>query len=680
MKKTRILHLILIATLFSFGLYAQPTNIDCQNAFNILDPIDWCSDTDEFTNVDAGDSGYGSCWIDGADNDVWFRFKAFAKAVNIVINGQGAGATIENPQVALYTGTCGGTLNELECQQDLAGNDIIDAFQGGLTIGADYYIRVDSELGKEGSFQICINNYNPPSEPGQDCFSSSVLCDKSPFIVQSVSGGGIDPNEAANSCLGGIFGDSEMQSTWFNWTCETSGTLTFTISPLNGPDDLDFVLYELPSGIQNCGDKTILRCMATACQGPTGLDLTSTDLEEDLNCDPGEDGFVKFIDMVAGTSYALMINNFSETGLGFNMEFGGTGTFLGPQADFSIDPDSGLKCDQDFIITDLSSFPNGSILEWEWNFGEGAIPQTANTPGPHSVNFNSFGEKFIVLTITTDLGCEVTQVLPLFAEPCCEDLEAIGLDIVDVQDLLCAGVPGGYIEVDGFGGSPEYEYSIDGGPFTEVPSFDNLLSGNYQVNIVDIKGCADSIDVFVDEPAPLFVEAGPDITVTLGFDGQLNAVYGPSVPITINWTPPDGLSCIDCLDPTVVAPGTTTYCIEITDDVGCTAKDSVTVRVKIERPVFAPNIFSPNKDGINDFFNLFGGPAIANIESLFVFDRWGNRMYEAGASLTPGDQFSGWDGTFNGKDVNPGVYVWVAEVRFVDDVVETITGDITLIK
>ena len=433
----RHLYLSLGFCFILFQSIAQPTNIDCQNAFVINDPISWCSETTQFTNVDAPGSGYGkaTCWTN-ANNDVWFKFTAFAKAVNVVINGAALDGTLDNPEIAIYAGVCGGVINELECQTDALAKDVISAFQGGLVIGATYFIRVDGRLNETGTFQLCINNYNPPEEPGQDCFSGSILCDKSPFVVQFVTGGGLDPDEAANSCIGGIFGDSEMQSTWFKWTAENDGTLTFIITPLKANDDIDFVLYELPNGINDCTGKNLIRCMATACVGPTGLDLTSTDLEEDLNCDPGEDGFVKFIDMIAGNSYALLINNFTESGTGFNMEFGGSGDFRGPTADFMVDPLSGLKCDQDFDITDLSIFANGAIVGWDWNFGDHAIPQDANTQGPHSVNYESFGEKFIVLTIETDLGCTVTEVLPIYVEPCCEDVEAIDILIDNVIDLI----------------------------------------------------------------------------------------------------------------------------------------------------------------------------------------------------------------------------------------------------
>ena len=90
--------------------------------------------------------------------------------------------------------------------------------------------------------------------------------------------------------------------------------------------------------------KIDLRCNATfggnnvSCGPKTGLSLLSTDLEEDLNCDKGEDGFVKYIDMVAGRAYALVVNNWSASGKGFAIEFGGTGEFEGPEPDFIFDP------------------------------------------------------------------------------------------------------------------------------------------------------------------------------------------------------------------------------------------------------------------------------------------------------------------------------------------------------
>lgn len=668
-------------TFVIFGLKAQIEFTDCQDAFEILDPIDWCSPNEGFNNINVGASGYGpaTCW-DNANNDVWFSFTSFATATNIVITAENAN-TLNAAQVALYTGTCGGTINELQCESDF---DIVNLFETGLIIGQKYYIRVNGINNAQGSFKICINNYNPPVEPGQDCITGSVLCDKSPFVVQSVTGAGSDPDEANGSCLGNFGQLSENQSTWFKWTAANNGSLTFTISPLNPSDDLDFVLYEINDVSGNC-DKIELRCMATACEGPTGIDFESTDLVEDLNCDSGEDGFVRFIDMEVGKSYALMINNFSNTGTGFNMEWGGTGEFLGPDPEFEVIPDSGLACDQEFQVINLSTdTPGITITDYNWTFGERAIPARSSDQNPGTIQYEKFGQKFIVLEVTTDKGCIVTEVVPVFAEPCCEDLEAIGINLIDKQDLICPGIPDGAFNISGFGGSPEYEFSLNGSDnYTEITTYDDLFAGNYQVNIIDIKGCEDSININLDEPDPVIPEAGPDQETTLGFTADLNGSFNPpGEPVTINWysDPPDpNMSCTNCLNPEVFPPGTTTYYMEVITQDSCITVDSVVVRVKLERPIYGPNIFTPNNDGVNEYFSLYTNRAATEIDVLRVYDRWGNMVYE-GRNLPLNDPTVGWDGTFNGSSVNPGVFAWYAEVTFIDNVTAEFTGDVTVMR
>ncbi|HRD82001.1 MAG TPA: gliding motility-associated C-terminal domain-containing protein, partial [Saprospiraceae bacterium] len=58
--------------------------------------------------------------------------------------------------------------------------------------------------------------------------------------------------------------------------------------------------------------------------------------------------------------------------------------------------------------------------------------------------------------------------------------------------------------------------------------------------------------------------------------------------------------------------------------------------------LFAPNAFSPNDDGINDVFMLFGGNGVERVAMLRIFDRWGNMMFEA-RDFLPGDPQFGWN-------------------------------------
>jgi len=67
------------------------------------------------------------------------------------------------------------------------------------------------------------------------------------------------------------------------------------------------------------------------------------------------------------------------------------------------------------------------------------------------------------------------------------------------------------------------------------------------------------------------------------------------------------------------------------------------------------------------------------IRSFRVFDRWGEELYFA-SNFLPGDNAAAWDGLYNGKELQAGVYIYYAEVEFVDNRVEIIRGDVTIFK
>ena len=78
---------------------------------------------------------------------------------------------------------------------------------------------------------------------------------------------------------------------------------------------------------------------------------------------------------------------------------------------------------------------------------------------------------------------------------------------------------------------------------------------------------------------------------------------------------------------------------------------------------------------------VYAGVAAApqGVQKLQIYDRWGEMVWE-GTNLPLNDESVGWDGTHNGRPLNPGVFVYVAEVTFIDNSVLTFEGDITLIR
>ena len=70
---------------------------------------------------------------------------------------------------------------------------------------------------------------------------------------------------------------------------------------------------------------------------------------------------------------------------------------------------------------------------------------------------------------------------------------------------------------------------------------------------------------------------------------------------------------------------------------------------------------------------------VTEIQDFEIFNRWGDIMYKL-TNFQPNDPALGWDGTFRGKPLDPGVYVYWAKVKFVDGTVEVFKGDVTLIR
>lgn len=684
--------------IFPFIAASQPDNDFCLDAIRISDVTRYCSKVGEFTNAgatynSANDVAAPDCWTN-TSHDIWFRFVAVASDVQISVNG----TTLRQPEIELYSGSCSNLTPLFPCVDNpTTGISTATLYKGGLTIGTTYFIRIDGSGTNVGSFQLCIDNFKPASTANGDCISGSILCSKAPFHVQTVSGPGRVTDEANNTCLDNMNSvpgatESETNSTWYKFTAANTGTLTMLITPDDLRDDMDFAIYELPNGLNNCTGKVLVRCGASQCCngrncspgniiGPTGMRDNATDINENGGCQEGQDSYIRSLDMQRGKSYALIINNFSAANKGFFIEFGGTGEFLGPEPNFTVNPLSGLKCGQPFTITD-SSKSNAvvQITNYIWNFGDGALPAEVRVgKGPNQVNYRSFGKKDIVLTVETDKGCSASVVKTIDVLPCCEDLPTLEIN-ASKTDPLCNGLPTGSIRFGGNGGTPDYSFSFNNSSFKRQADYSNLAKGNYLLKVIDAKGCRDSTTITLVDPPPISANAGPDQESRLGYEITLNGSYISNQTIrSIRWVPPSGVVCDSCLMTEAIPPGSTSYKLVVTTVNGCTAVDSMFVNVSIDRSLYVPNVFTPNRDGRNRIFKFYGNRAISGITYLRVFNRWGGLVYE-GKNLNLNNDNEGWDGTYKGKPQPSGVYVYVASVLFVDQVERIIKGDVTLLR
>ncbi len=302
-----------------------------------------------------------------------------------------------------------------------------------------------------------------------------------------------------------------------------------------------------------------------------------------------------------------------------------------------------------------------------------------NTGATSSSLFNLPAGSYTV-TVTDANGCQqigqtqLNQPLPIQSN-------------YTVVNNICFGDDNGSIEIlSTNGGIAPYLYGLDAAAYGQDTLFTNLEAGIYSLSILDANSCEIQQTITLVDPSELLVDAGQDLLLELGENGQLQATTNSPTPVVWAWTPTDYLACdptdsiFNCPDPIVEQPiESIAYLVMITDANGCTATDDVMVEVISNRDVYIPNTFTPNGDGINDLFTIFSGPSGTRINKLSIYDRWGELTFMT--ELAPLNDLSvGWDGSLNGRFLNPGVFVYYAEVEFIDGSTATYKGDVTLLR
>jgi hypothetical protein len=145
--------------------------------------------------------------------------------------------------------------------------------------------------------------------------------------------------------------------------------------------------------------------------------------------------------------------------------------------------------------------------------------------------------------------------------------------------------------------------------------------------------------------------------------------------VATDWIPLDSSGCDNCLRYQFRPEETVWVTLTVFDSAGCRAVDSLLVTV--DPRIFVPNAIDRESVIGNDRFSLFSKDPLP-IRRMLIFDRWGETVFEKHDFFTnnPAD---GWDGRFRGKDVLPGVYVFLAEVEIVPGRMIMLKGDVTVL-
>jgi len=309
-----------------------------------------------------------------------------------------------------------------------------------------------------------------------------------------------------------------------------------------------------------------------------------------------------------------------------------------------------------------------------WNF-QGAEIQTSNEENPE-VCYNAPGTYSVSLYANGAGGDSVRvfeNVITVINTPECRPtIEAM------LPDTMCAGTCEFFSAI--FTNADSVHWNFPGGnPETSIAQTPGLVCfdaiGNYTVIIeaFNASGAATPViaNIFVGERPPL--NAGPDRTINSGATLTLTAGLGGAPPVgDFLWQPFD---LVDNFRNQIVQTSpdeTTTYIVYYSEDSTCTAVDSITVFVNFVAAVGVPSAFSPNGDGLNDELRILG-QGISRMD-FKIFNRYGQLVFETK------NQAIGWDGSQNGKMLNPGTFVYTLTVTFAEGATENYTGDTNLIR
>jgi gliding motility-associated-like protein len=168
-------------------------------------------------------------------------------------------------------------------------------------------------------------------------------------------------------------------------------------------------------------------------------------------------------------------------------------------------------------------------------------------------------------------------------------------------------------------------------------------------------GCADSsksVTVIVNQNP--VANAGSSKTIFQGQSVKLDGTVAGDNITNYYWSPSSFLDDPFSLTPTATPPNDITYTLTVLSQT-CGISTS-TVFVKVYQQVTVPNAFSPNNDGVNDYWNIDALITYPQ-SSIMVYDRYGQKVYQSTGYAKP------WDGTYHGSALPAGTYYYVIDLK-----------------
>jgi gliding motility-associated-like protein len=413
----------------------------------------------------------------------------------------------------------------------------------------------------------------------QDCQGAISVCQDVYVQNNSFIGSGNYPNEINGpvSCLAG-----EINCVWYTFTVQTSGDLSFTLTPNGATDDYDWAVYNLSSA--SCADIYTNPALEVSCNffglpGPTGPNGATL---PNGNPNPLSEAVIP---VVAGETYVINISNYSNSQTGYTLDFTASTAQIfdniPPQIDSVYLPVPCGATTLTFRFSENVLCNTVQASDFALNGPGGPYTITAVSSLACGVGAQYDMEYTVTLASPVTTSGLYTLVLVDDVTDLCGNvgLLNIGADFsVTALDLTTSLTQAGCFYFDATvnvvgSGSPPYAYNWSTNPAQVTPTATNLGPGSYTVTVTDQGGCVGvaTVDVVVNPTLIVQTSTSPsDCGVSNGNMG-VDIVLGTG-PFTYVWNPP-----VAGNTDTVMNVPAGSYSVTVTDGTGCTITENILV-------------------------------------------------------------------------------------------------------
>lgn len=583
------------------------------------------------------------------------------------------------------------TANDLTCNitslmLNANGSDFGDGFTINWSTDTGNFVEGEETLtptiDAPGNYTLSITNTN------NGCTDATNILIEENTITASVNAGQTQTLDCTVTSIS-LNGSSDLDNGTILWTTNGGNILNgaTTLTPtVNGAGIYTLTITNSENGCSASADVTIeldpsvpevlidMPTMLTCETTTITLDASQTTSDQNLvfqwtttngNIISGADTPTPMVDQAGNYVLTILIGDNCTNTSAIQVLEDATEPIADAGIDFTV------NCTEPSTLNGTSSSV-GSVFTYEWTTNNGEFVNSTQTLQP---NING-GGLYTLTVLNTQNGCTATDAVNVI-DDAPESVQSLVIDPDCFNDIGSFGVS------SVSGGTAPYVYSIDGGAtFQSSSNFPNLAPGAYDFVVQDANDCTYEESFNVAEDIDLNLSLETFVKIDLGESHQINAqVSIPTEDIeSIQWSPADStLSCVDCLNPQATPTETTTYSLTITDMNGCETTAYIDIIVNKEVPIYIPNAFSPAGE-MNTVFTIHAEHGkVKNINSLQIFNRWGELVF-FNENFRPNDFDMGWNGTFDGEALNPGVFVYWTEIELQDGRTILLKGDISIVK